>query len=67
MKKDGASKFSTEFKTRVALEAIRGQRTANELAQEYGVHVNQISLGRSSFWKQRPKYSVKVRIMRLNG
>jgi hypothetical protein len=27
------------FKAKVALEAIKGQRTANELAQEFGVHV----------------------------
>jgi len=30
-------RFSTEFKAKVALEAIKGQRTANELAQEFGV------------------------------
>jgi len=27
---------------KVALEAIKGQKTANELAQEFGIHVNQI-------------------------
>ena len=31
-------RFSKEFKARVALEAIKGQRTAAELAQEYGSH-----------------------------
>jgi len=41
-------RFSKEFKAKVAIEAIKGQRTANELAQEFGVHVNQISL-----WKKR--------------
>jgi transposase-like protein len=40
-------RFSTEFKAKVALEAIKGQRTANELAQEFGVHVNQIIKGSS--------------------
>ncbi len=30
--------FSREFKVRVALEAIKGQKTANEIASEYGVH-----------------------------
>jgi len=38
------SKFSTKFKAKVALEAMKGQRTANELAQEFGVHANQINL-----------------------
>jgi putative transposase len=32
-----------EFKAKVALEAIRGERTINELAAEYGVHPGQIT------------------------
>ena len=32
--------FSAEFKAKVALEAIREQRTLNEIASEYGVHPN---------------------------
>ena len=32
-------RYSKEFKARVALEAIKGQKTANELASEYEVHV----------------------------
>jgi len=29
---------SAEFKAKVALEALRGERTIHELAAEYGVH-----------------------------
>jgi len=36
-------KFSAEFKTKVAIEAIRGFKTLNELSSEYEVHPNQIS------------------------
>ena len=36
-------KYSDGFKARVALDAIKGQKTINELASEYGVHPNQIS------------------------
>ncbi len=34
---------SAELKTRVALEAITGQKTANEIAAESGVHPTQIA------------------------
>jgi transposase-like protein len=34
--------YSKEFKARVALDAIKGQKTLNELAAEYGLHPNQI-------------------------
>ena len=34
---------SAEFKAKVALEALRGERTINELAAEYGVHPVQIT------------------------
>ena len=35
-------RYSGEFKAEVALAAIRGERTINELAAEYGVHPAQI-------------------------
>jgi transposase-like protein len=35
-------KLSAEFKAKVALEAIRGVRSENELASRHGVHPSQI-------------------------
>lgn len=35
--------FTGTFKAKVALEAIKGQRTVQELAAGYGVHPNQIT------------------------
>ena len=39
--------FSGEFKAKVALEAMRGIKTVNEIGQEFGVHPSQVSL-----WKK---------------
>src|SRR5450755_654177 len=36
-------RYSADLKTRVALEAIKGQKTANEIAAEYGIHPTQIA------------------------
>jgi transposase-like protein len=36
-------RHSNEFKARVALEAVKGQKTLNELATEFGVHPVQIA------------------------
>ena|SRR5882724_2923603 len=41
-------RYSAEFKARVALEAIKGHKTVNELASTYGVHPTQIT-----HWKQQ--------------
>jgi transposase-like protein len=36
-------KLPTEFKAKVAVEAIKGHLTANEIASEYEVHVTQVN------------------------
>jgi transposase-like protein len=36
-------RHSSEFKAQVALEALKGQKTLNELASEFGVHPVQIA------------------------
>lgn len=36
-------KYSSNFKAKVALEAIKGQKTINEISSEYGVHSTQIT------------------------
>jgi transposase-like protein len=36
-------RYSVELKMREALEAIKGYKTANEIATEYGVHPTQIA------------------------
>ncbi len=34
--------YPAEFKARVALEALKGHKTINEVASEYGIHPNMI-------------------------
>lgn len=34
--------YSADFKAKVAIAAIKGQQTVNELASTYGVHPNQV-------------------------
>ena len=34
--------FSSQFKAKVALEAIRGVKTVTEIAQQFGVHPTQV-------------------------
>ena len=36
-------RYSAELKTKVALEAIKGQKTANEIASQYQVHPSQMA------------------------
>jgi putative transposase len=43
MPKTGTRKFDAAFKARVALEAIKAQKTIQELTGTYGVHSTQIS------------------------
>ena len=33
--------FTAAFKAKVAIEALRGVKTANEIGQEFGVHPTQ--------------------------
>jgi transposase-like protein len=40
--------FTKEFRAKVALAAIRGDKTTAELASKFGVHTNQVSS-----WKKR--------------
>ncbi len=36
-------RYSNELKSKVALAAIKGNQTANEIASEYGIHVAQVN------------------------
>ena len=48
MSKTKRTRYSAEFKSKVALDAIRGEQTLAELAAKYSLHPNMITN-----WKRR--------------
>jgi transposase-like protein len=47
--------YSAEIKAKVALEAIKGNKTANEIAAEYGVHPTQIAQWKKQALEELPQ------------
>ena len=46
--------YRAEFEARVALEALKGDKTVNELASAYGVHPTQIAHWKHRLHKEMP-------------
>jgi transposase-like protein len=45
--------FTGTQKAKVAIEAVKNQKTMSEIAQEYNVHPTQIGCGKRRCWKMR--------------
>lgn len=56
MKKVSRKKFSPEFKAKVALEALKEQKTIAELALQYDIHPTQIATWKKHFLKTAQRY-----------
>ncbi len=50
-------RFSGELKAKVALEALRGERTLQEIAAQYQVHPNQVGA-----WKRQAVEGVAIKV-----
>ena len=48
-------KYSSDFKVKVALDAIREQKTLNEISSEYGVHTTQITQWKKQVLDELPQ------------
>ena len=48
-------KFGTAFKAKVAIEAIKSEKTINEIASIYEVHPNQVSLWKKQALEKLPE------------
>jgi transposase-like protein len=46
--------YSAEYKAKVALEAVKGHMSLNELAAEYGIHPTQIGAWRTQLLEALP-------------
>ena len=54
--------FSNEFKAKVALEALKGEKTIAQLSSECGVHASQINT-----WKQQAREKLPELFGRSSG
>jgi transposase-like protein len=55
------SRYSTQFKFQLALEAAKGLKTINELASEHGVHPTiRSASGNAACWREPARFSAAM-------
>jgi len=59
--------YSPRFKARVAVEAIRGEKTLSQLGSQFKVHPIQIAKWRKAALDQLPELFVDGRTRKANG
>ena len=55
MPKKVRKSYTKAFKSKMALEAVKGQKTSNKLAAEFCVHVSQINLWKKQLLEASPE------------
>jgi transposase len=60
-------KYSAQFKARVAIEAIRGEKTLSQLGSQFKVHPMQIAKWRKAALEQLPELFVDGRTRQGRG
>jgi transposase len=51
-----------QFKTKIAIEAIKEHKTINELTTEYGIHASQLSSWKNKHWKFNKTFIISTPI-----
>ena len=59
--------YSAKFKARVAIEAIRGEKTLTQLGSQFKVHPMQIAKWRKAALEQLPELFVDGRARQVRG
>jgi putative transposase len=54
--------YGAEMKAKVALAAIRGDQTANEIASVWGIHPMQVTKWKGQLLKEAPEVFAKGRV-----
>ena len=55
--------YSSEFKAKVALAAIRGEETVPQLAARHGIHPTQINSWKRQLIEQAAEYFPKIKVL----
>ena len=56
------NRYSAEFKARLALEVVKGERTLNELASEHGIHPNLLMQWKRQLLESLPQVFADKRV-----
>ena len=59
--------YSSQFKFKVALEAVKGQRTINEIASSNNIHPNQVSTWKRQLLVEGPTVFGQQTAKKLQG
>ena len=59
--------YSKELKAKIALEAVKGYSSINEISKQYKVHPNQISLWKKQLLENLPEISDNPREPKVDG
>lgn len=67
MNQSGRKTYSPDSKAKVALEAVRGKLTVNEIAKQFAVHPNQVGIWKKQLLESIPDVFANRRAKRATS